>query len=131
GNPALGQIVGRHLYHNSVSWQDTNEMKAHFPTDMGKDFVTALQLDPEHRVRQEFGHFALNFDRVFSRHVRISGSPLVTRTVCSKWAEGKRSTVTAVQPSASTWTPGLPILTMGSMARVMPAFNLGPLPRRP
>src|SRR6516162_7376462 len=34
GDPALGQIVGRHLYHNSVSWQDTNEMKAHFPTDM-------------------------------------------------------------------------------------------------
>src|SRR6202022_3743940 len=29
GNSAFRQVVGRHLYHNFVSWQDPNEMQPH------------------------------------------------------------------------------------------------------
>ena len=43
-----------------------------------------------------------------SRAVRIHGSPAVTATVCSKCADRLPSRVTAVQPSASTFTAGLP-----------------------
>src|SRR5687767_4693607 len=44
----------------------------------------------------------------------------VTTTVCSKCADSARSFVTAVQPSPSTLTAGLPAFTLGSMARAMP-----------
>ena len=40
------------------------------------------------------------------------------------------STVTAVQPSASTCTSGLPALTMGSMAITMPSRSFMPHPLR-
>jgi hypothetical protein len=42
------------------------------------------QLDSEHRVGQKLKDRALYFNCVFPRHVRISGSPFVIRTVCSK-----------------------------------------------
>ena len=43
-----------------------------------------------------------------SRAVRIHGPSAVTATVCSKCADRLPSRVTAVQPSASTFTAGLP-----------------------
>ena len=98
---------------------------------MGEGPVAVGKFDPEHGVWQEFNDFSLYVDNVFSRHVRISGWPLVIKTVCSKWAEGLPSVVTTVQPSDKIFTPATPILTMGSMARVMPALSLGPVPLRP
>jgi hypothetical protein len=46
--------------------------------------VPILQLDSEHGVGKEIENRALYFNCVFPRHVRISGSPFVIRTVCSK-----------------------------------------------
>jgi hypothetical protein len=89
GYAAFRQIVRRHLYHNFVAWQDPNKMQSHFSRDMCQNSVSVGQFDPEHRIWEQFNYPAFNFDDVFSRHVKISGSPLVTRTVCSKCAEGE------------------------------------------
>jgi hypothetical protein len=40
GYPALRQIVGGHLYHNFISWQDPNEMQSHFSRDMRQNPVS-------------------------------------------------------------------------------------------
>ena len=63
------------------------------------------ELHPKHRIRQELDDRALYFNCVFPRHVRISGSSFVIKTVCSKWAEGIPSAVQTVQPSSSRRTP--------------------------
>ena len=65
-----------------------------------------LRLAGRHRL----GHH-LRPGSVSTRHP----SP-VTTTVCSKCADRAPSFVTAVQPSASTFTAGLPAFTIGSIA---------------
>src|SRR5579884_3281152 len=106
-------------------------MEAHFAGDVRQNAAPVCQLDPEHRVWQQLDYRAFYFNCVFARHVRISGSPLVINTVCSKWAEGSPSAVRTVQPSSSNFTSDEPMLIIGSMARVMPSLSLGPLPRLP
>src|ERR1700724_358499 len=98
---------------------------------MGQDLVTVRQLDPKHGIRKQLDDSAFYLNCVFPRHVRISGPSFVIRTVCSKWADLVPSAVRTVQPSSSRRTSGPPILIIGSMASVIPAFNFGPLPRRP
>src|SRR6266581_4421647 len=98
---------------------------------MSQDGVAVGQLYPEHRVRQELHHLPSYFNCVFPRHVRISGSCFVIKTVCSKCADGIPSAVRTVQPSSRSLTAAVPILIIGSIARVIPAFNFGPLPRLP
>src|SRR5881394_1379696 len=98
---------------------------------MGQDTVTIGQLDPKHGIGQQLDDFAFYFNCVFARHVRVSGSSFVTRTVCSKCAEGIPSAVRTVHPSSSNLTSEVPILIIGSIASVMPAFSFGPLPRLP
>ena len=51
--------------------------------------------------------------------------------VCSHWADRDLSRVTAVQPSDSTFTCGLPRFTIGSTVKNMPAFSTAPSPLRP
>jgi len=82
------------------------------------------QLHPHESFLQHFHDYAFNLDGAFSWHVRISGPDAVINTVCSKWADSEPSSVTAVQPSLKIFTPGRPALTMGSIAKVMPASNL-------
>ena len=89
GYSAFRQVVRGHLYHNFISWQDPNEMQSHFPGDMCQNPMSVGQLHLEQRIWQALGYLTLNFDDVSSRHVNISGSPFVTKTVCSKCAEGK------------------------------------------
>src|SRR5204862_6941804 len=98
---------------------------------MSQDAVAVGQFYPEHRVLQELHHLAFYFNCVFPRHVRISGSSFVIKTVCSKWAEGITSKVHTVQPSSRSLTAGPPALIIGSSARVIPDFKRGPLPRFP
>src|SRR5262249_25881925 len=66
-----------------------------------------------------------------SRAVRIQGPSAITATVCSKCAERLPSRVTAVQPSASTFTAGLPAFTIGSIASTIPSVSRGPRPGSP
>src|SRR5215475_9335215 len=106
-------------------------MQRHSAGDMRQHATATLNLDPEHGVRQQLDDGALYLNCVFARHVRISGSSFVIRTVCSKCAEGRPSAVHTVQPSSSNRTSELPMLIIGSIASVMPVFNFGPLPRLP
>src|SRR5467141_2714446 len=98
---------------------------------MSQHKVAIRQLHPKHRVRQELDHLAFYFNCVFPRHVRISGSSFVIKTVCSKWAEGIPSAVHAVHPSSNNLTAAVPKLIIGSIASVIPAFSRGPLPGFP
>src|SRR5204862_8208036 len=98
---------------------------------MSQNPMAIREFHPKHGIGQKFNHLAFYFNCVFARHVRISGSSFVIRTVCSKWAEGIPSAVQAVQPLSSRMTDSVPALSIGSIANVMPGFNFGPLPRLP
>src|SRR5579864_9848278 len=63
--------------------------------------------------------------------VNTQGPFEVTATVCSKCADFVPSAVTVVQSSSSTRTSGLPIFTMGSIARTIPSCRRGPRPGSP
>jgi len=79
--------------------------------------VTVGQLHAIRPVRQRLGHDTFNLEGICSGHVKISGSPSVIRTVCSKWADSEPSCVTTVQPSFKTFTPGWrAAFTIGSMS---------------
>src|ERR1700755_310714 len=106
-------------------------MQPHFPGNMCQDAMAIGQLDPKHGIGQQLDHCAFYFNCVLARHVRISGSSLVINTVCSKCAEGIPSAVRTVHPSSSNLTSEVPMLIIGSIARVIPAFSFGPLPRFP
>src|ERR1700676_3042364 len=98
---------------------------------MGQNLVPVRQLHPKHRVREQLDNGAFYFNCVFARHVKISGSSLVIKTVCSKCAEGIPSAVRTVQPSSSSLTSEVPMLIIGSMASVMPGLKRRPIPRLP
>src|ERR1700676_4497355 len=98
---------------------------------MGQNLVPVRQLHPKHRVREQLDNGAFYFNCVFARHVKISGSSLVIKTVCSKCAEGIPPRGPPLQPSSSSLTAAVPILIIGSIASVIPAFNFGPLPCLP
>ena len=55
--------------------------------------------------------------------VKIWQPVSVTPTVCSNCADSDRSRVTAVQPSDSIFTGGLPRLIIGSMVKSMPGLS--------
>ncbi len=95
----------------------------------GDTAMTVGELGAVGALPDHFDYDALGLEVVAGRHVRISGSPSVMRTVCSKWAEGLPSAVTTVQPSASWRTCARPRLTMGSMAMVMPGLSLALISR--
>src|ERR1700745_2498448 len=98
---------------------------------MGQGTVAIGQFNPKHGIGQQLDDLALYFNCVFARHVKISGSSLVIKTVCSKCADASPSAVHTVHPSSSNLTSDVPRLIIGSIASVMPAFNFGPLPRLP
>ena len=50
----------------------------------GQEPMAVRQLHPVRLIRQRCHHDTFNFEGFFSGHVMISGSPSVTRTVCSK-----------------------------------------------
>src|SRR5579884_33628 len=116
---------------------------------MSKHLVLVLKLDLEHRIRQRLQNSCHYLNRVFLRQSLIPASAglagpsdnlyavsttapsFVMATVCSKCALRLPSCVTAVQPSASTCTSGLPEFTIGSMQSTMPSRSFMPCPRRP
>src|SRR5215469_12933287 len=68
GDPALGQVVRRHLDIDPVAGEDTDAVLAHLARRMREDDVVVVELDPEHRVGQELGHRSREFDQLFFRH---------------------------------------------------------------
>src|SRR5882724_4035764 len=106
---------------------------------MRQYLVLILKLYLEHCVRQGLDDHCHHLNRVFLRQsvsrfcqrsspallanycVKTRAPSAVTATVCSKCALKLPSSVTAVQPSSNTWTPGLPTFTIGSIASTMPS----------
>ena len=59
-------------------------MEPHFAGNMRQNTMTVGQLNPKHGIGQQLDDSAFYFNCVFVRHVKMSGSCLVIRTVCSK-----------------------------------------------
>src|SRR5262245_24829029 len=104
-------------------------MHANFSGDMCQYFMTVIQRDAEHGVRQCFFDDSFYLYKIFFCHnykVRISGPLLVIAIPCSTCADGKPSSVTTVQPSDNTLVWCLPKFTIGSIAKTIPSFRTGP-----
>ena len=68
GDPALGQIVGCQLHGHGIAPKNPDVMLAHFPGDVGNDFMTVLKFYPELGIGEGFDDRALHFDAFFFRH---------------------------------------------------------------
>ena len=84
---AFRQVVRRHFERHFVARRQEDELRPHPARHMGQHPVPILQFHPEQGVRQHFHYGAFNFNGVFARQVKISGSASVINTVCSKWAD--------------------------------------------
>src|SRR5690606_4201417 len=84
------------------------------------------QPPPEGRLAQNFGR-----KRPLGEAVKISSPSSVTPIECSHCDDSDLSRVTAVQPSDSTFTAGLPRFTIGSTVKTMLGFSAAPSPPRP
>jgi hypothetical protein len=140
-NSAPGEIIGSQFNGDLVPRQYFDEMHPHLTRYVSKNLVAVFDFNTEHGIRECFQNRALYFYRIFFSHnpvyqptcfpgpyllLRIQGPSAVTATVCSKCAERLPSSVTAVHPSASTVVALAPRLTIGSIAKTIPGFNLGP-----
>src|SRR5471032_928942 len=123
-NPPHAQIVRRQLQFHFVAGFQTGKILLRFSRDERRQAVSVFQFRAPGAVRQNLGHATVNFESFVSGHVKISGSPSVIRTVCSKWADSEPSCDTTVQPSFKIFTSGRPALTIGSIAIVIPAPSL-------
>src|SRR5579864_62617 len=145
-----GWIVGRELHLHPVARQNADEVDPHLAGDVCQNLVSGRQFHPEHGVGKHLDDGPFDLNDVFLGHplprgrtthhytgasagslVRTSQPPSVTATVCSKWADGRPSAVRTVQPSRSTTTSDPPMLTIGSIASVIPGRSTSPAPRRP
>ena len=74
GDPALGQIIRRHLNGYLVTGQDLDEIHAELAGNGCQNFVAVTQIYVEHSVRQVVGNDALNLDYVvFCQVVTLPG----------------------------------------------------------
>ena len=69
GDASAGEVVGRELDPDAVTWQDPDEVHPQLAADVGEDVMPVLELDPEHRVREGLDDRAFDFYRVLLRHV--------------------------------------------------------------
>src|SRR5712691_2633038 len=123
-DPPPRDIHARKLDLHAVADQHPDEVPVDAIRDVGDNLAALVQPHAIQRARQLL-HNRSGYRRTVagtSRAVRIHGSPAVTATVCSKCA---------VQPSASTFTVGLPAFTIGSIASTMPSVSRGPRPGSP
>src|SRR5262245_60494166 len=67
-DPALGQVVGRHLDDDLVPREDLDVVHAHLAGHVGQHQVPVLQLDPEHGVWKGFLDGGLHPDGLFLDH---------------------------------------------------------------
>src|SRR5947207_1697624 len=91
---SCGQVVRRHFHHHLVAGQEAGRLSARLARHVRNEAVAVWQFHQEKGLFQHFHYGTFNFDGIFSRHVKISGSDMVTRTVCSKWADSEPSWVT-------------------------------------
>ncbi len=83
-NAALRQIEERHL---QIHFFARGQRGRRFPGPARKMREHPVAIGQFHAIqsaRQGLDYGAFDFDAIRSGHVKISGSPSVTRTVCSK-----------------------------------------------
>src|SRR5690606_8408909 len=140
GDARLGEIVRRQLTEHLVAHEHADTVLAHAPGGVTQDFMTILELDPEHRVRQQFHHLAAHFEEFFFGHaVSVSLCPeLRAHSGGRKKREGPRScgsdspdtSVTLYYPSRLAWlvqcskdAMGLVEFVWGIILRSLPATS--------
>src|SRR5437868_4165746 len=132
-DPSAPAVDRRQLQAHPIADQQPHEIAIHPIRDVRRHQPARLELHPIEAARQRFGDHAdyLRACTGTSLAVRIHGPSALTATVCSKCADRLLSRVTAVQPSASTFTAGFPAFTIGSVASTMPSARRGPRPGSP
>src|SRR5580765_8514356 len=136
-NPPPADIARRELQPHSVADQDPHEVAIDPIRDVRHHQRPLLEPHLVEGARQGLHDHAAYLRAASlgatgtSLAVRIHGPSAVTATVCSKCADRLPSRVTAVQPSASTFTAAFPAFTIGSIASTMPSASRGPRPGSP
>jgi hypothetical protein len=64
----FGQVVRRKLHRNFVTGNDTDEMLAHFPGDVGEHVALAGQINAKHGAGKHLGHGPFHHDLFLFRH---------------------------------------------------------------
>lgn len=86
-DPALRHIKRRQFEpHRFTQLQGTGFFPVP-PATMSMQQVPVGELRSKQLAAENLNYLGVEANGVFDRHVRISGSDTVTRTVCSKWAE--------------------------------------------
>ena len=79
GDPALGQIIRRHLNGYFVTGQDLNEIHSELAGNVCQNGVSVADVNLEHSIRQRIGYDALNLDYVvLSQVFNLPGFSLAT-----------------------------------------------------
>ena len=65
GDTTTLEVVRSQLHLDAIAGEDTDVMHAHLSADVREHFVTVLELDPEHGVRERFGDGPLEDDGIF------------------------------------------------------------------
>ena len=74
GDPAVGQIIGRHLNSYLVTGQDFNEIHTELAGNVCQNGVSIADIYLEHSIRQCISDDALNLDYVvFCQVVNLPG----------------------------------------------------------
>lgn len=81
---ARRQVVRRQFQPNFLTQREAGSPRTRSAAHKTQQPVPIGQFDTIPAVRQNFHYDTFSFDDVRSRHVRISGSASVIRTVCSK-----------------------------------------------
>ena len=64
GDPAVGQIIGRHLNSYLVTGQDFDEIHTELAGNVCQNDVSVADIDIEHSIGQSIGYDAFNFNYV-------------------------------------------------------------------
>ena len=70
GDPALGQIIGRHLNGYLVTGQDLNKVHSELAGNICQNGVAIADIYVKHSIRQRISYDALNLDYVVLCQVR-------------------------------------------------------------
>jgi hypothetical protein len=90
--PGLYNSPGRHIERRQfqlhpIPDRQTRHVRPRVARRMSQHSMAVSQFGAEQSVPQLLYDPAFSVNGTFARHVSISGSPRLTRTVCSKWAD--------------------------------------------
>ena len=80
GDAAVGEVVRGHFDIDLVAGEDADAVFAHFAGGVRQNFVAVVELYAKHRVGEDFGDDAFEFEEVFFCHYPVFG----LRFTCGK-----------------------------------------------